>query len=371
MTGLQQIIRDEIAGRGPMDFARYMELALYHREYGFYASGRHRTGWGGQFVTSPELDPAYGQLWAAGVEQIWEQCGRPSTFNLVEVGPGEGSFAAAVLDAVEGDFEASLRVLLVERVDAVRRRQREALDGFQNVTWASSLEEIGAMESACLFANEVIDNVPVALVENRSGTLVELCVGVRDSELELVPRPASEEVLGFVAGMEAPLPTGHRAEVPLAALDFASAAAGRIRSGAIVVVDYGDHESGLVERPAGTLLCYSEAGVDDRFLERPGAKDITAHVNWSALKRALSAAGASVDGPLRQRAVLKSLGVDALQDQLKAEADEALRKGSGAAGVRALSRRGALGALVDPAGLGGLGVLVAHKGIQAPAFIRS
>jgi len=321
-------------------------------------------------VTSPELDPAYGQLWATGFEQIWEQCGRPSTFSLVEVGPGEGLFAAAVLNSVEGDFADSLMVLLVERVDAVRRRQREALNGFQNVTWMASLEETGALDAACVFANEVIDNMPVALVENRGGTLVELCVGVMDSDLELVPRPPSDEVLAFIADMEAPLPDGHRAEVPVAAMRFSSVAATTMHRGAIVIVDYGDHESGLVERAAGTLLCYSETGVDDRYLERPGTKDITAHANWSALTRVFDAAGMSVAGPKRQRDVLKSLGIDDLQHQLRTEASEAVGRGSGAAGVRALSRRGALGALVDPAGLGGLGVLAALKGIEAPAFIR-
>jgi SAM-dependent MidA family methyltransferase len=139
----------------------------------------------------------------------------------------------------------------------------------------------------------------------------------------------------------------------------------------VVLVDYGDSEEGLAERPAGTLLCYSDTGVDDRYLERPGTKDITVHANWSALKRAFDDAGAPVAGPTSQRKVLKSLGADAIQDRLTAEADNALQAGSGAEGVRALSRRGALGALLHPAGLGGFGVLVAHRGIPAPGFIAA
>jgi SAM-dependent MidA family methyltransferase len=368
-VSLQQIIHAEIADRGPIDFARYMDLALYHPELGYYASGLPRTGWAGQFVTSPELDPAFGHLWAAGFEQIWESCGRPPTFTLIEVGPGEGSFSAAVLSAAEGDFAAALNVVLVERVDAVRRRQQTALDGFANVSWISRLDDMDSTQWGCLFANEVIDNMPVRLAENRGGTLVELRVGVRNSALELVPGPPSEEILRFIDGMAAPPADGHRAEIPLAAGAFASRAATTIHSGATVLVDYGDHESGLVERPAGTLLCYSDSGVDDRFLEHPGAKDITAHANWSALARACQEAGASVAGPKLQREVLKALGIDELQDHLRAHANEALRNGSGAAGVRSLSRRGALGTLVDRAGLGGLGVLVAHMGIPAPKFM--
>jgi SAM-dependent MidA family methyltransferase len=366
---LEQTILDEVLARGPMDFARYMELALYHPEHGYYASGHPRTGWPGHFVTSPELDPAFGELWAAGFEQIWDSCGRPPTFDVVEVGPGEGSFAAAVLRMVSGDFAAALKILLVERVDAVRARQAELLAGFQNVTWVNALDEIAPMDTACVFANEVVDNMPVALVENRGGRLVELCVGAVDSELFLVACPPGEDTLRFAATMQTPLPDGHRAEVPLAAQRFAAAAAGIFRQGAVVVIDYGDHEGALVERPAGTLLCYSEAGADDRFLEHPGTKDITAHANWTALTRAFAAAGVTVAGPRRQRDVLKSLGIGALQDQLRTEGDAALKRGSGSAAVRAMSRRGAIGALMDPAGLGGLGVLVAHKGVPSPAFM--
>lgn len=371
MSVLEQIIRDEIAERGPMGFARYMDLALYHPEHGYYASGRRRTGWQGQFVTSPELDPAYGELWAAGFEDVWEQCGRPSTFTLIEVGPGEGSFAAAVLDAANGYFAEALEVVLVERVEAVRARQQQVLDHHNNVSWISSLDEARNVECGCLFANELVDNLPVAIAEKRAGNLVELCVGMSGSELGLVARPPSDGILTFTRGMQAQLPDGHRIEVPLAAMQFASVATRTIGRGAIVLVDYGDDEAGLVQRPAGTLLCYSDAGVDDRYLEAPGTKDITAHANWSALIRAFGDAGASVAGPKPQRDVLKSLGADDLHDRFKRAADEALQRGSGAAGVRAISRRGALGALLDPAGLGGLGVLVALTGIPAPDFMAA
>ena len=370
MSVLEQIILDEVRAYGPMDFARYMELALYHPEYGYYASGHPRTGWPGHFITSPELDPAFGELWAAGFEQIWDSCGRPPTFDVVEMGPGEGSFAAAVLNAVTGDFAAALKMQLVERVDAVRARQAELLAGFQNVTWVNGLDEVAPADAACVFANEVVDNMPVAVLEKRGGRLVELCVSVSESELVLVARPPGEDSLRFAATMQRQLPDGHRAEIPLAAQRFAATAAGTFRRGAVVVIDYGDHEGALVERPAGTLLCYSDAGVDDRFLERPGTKDITAHANWSALARAFAAAGVTVAGPRRQRDVLKSLGIGEFQDRLRTEGDEALKRGSGAAAVRAMSRRGALGALMDPAGLGGLGVLVAYKGVPPLAFIE-
>ena len=370
MSDLDQIIRDEIAARGPMDFARYMELALYHPQHGYYSSGHHRTGWRGDFVTSSELDPAFGELWATAFEQIWDACGRPDSFDLVEVGPGEGSFAAAVLGAASGDFVRALRVQLVERVETVRRRQREVLAEFDNVSWAADINDVPTTGAACVFANEVVDNMPVALIEERGGRLVELCVDVVEAELALVERPAADEFVRFVAGRGGSLPEGHRAEIPVGALEFAATSAALVREGAVVIVDYGDRQDALFERPGGTLVCYSAAGVDDRLLERPGTKDITAHANWTALARAFRAGGARTAGPRPQRDVLRSLGIGALEHRLRSEAADALARGSGTGAVRAMSRRGALGALLDPGGLGGLGVLAALKDISEPGFIR-
>src|SRR5688500_394644 len=108
-----------------MPFAAYMQAALYHPQHGYYATGARRTGWEGDFVTSPELDPAFGELWARAFEEIWSGCGRPASFRVVEVGPGEGGFAAAVLAAVNGELGAVLEYCLVERSPDAEARQRE------------------------------------------------------------------------------------------------------------------------------------------------------------------------------------------------------------------------------------------------------
>ncbi|MGH2729464.1 MAG: class I SAM-dependent methyltransferase, partial [Actinomycetota bacterium] len=92
-TTLVDLVRERVRADGPMTFADYMSLALYDPDFGYYASGAERTGWRGHFLTSSELDPAWAALWARGFEQIWDGCGRPDHFTLVEVGPGEGTFA--------------------------------------------------------------------------------------------------------------------------------------------------------------------------------------------------------------------------------------------------------------------------------------
>jgi len=366
VTGLRHAIRSEIASSGPITFARYMELALYHPSHGYYAAGAQRTGWGGHFLTSPEIDPGFGSLWASGFEQMWRRCDRPQRFDVVELGPGEGSFAATVLNSATGRFADALHYTLVERVPAVAQRQRAALAGHRQARWAAALEDVEPVGAGCFFANEVLDNAPVRLVERRSGKLFELLVDVDDDGLTLIAVPCFDErVERFLVECNMTLRDGYRAEVGLAAMDITRSAAKVVERGAVVFVDYGDSAEALADRPGGSLLSYSERGIDDVPLDAPGAKDITSHVNWTAISHALSVVGAGIIGPVQQRLVLHRLGMGGVVDDLKT----ATHVGSGAEVIRALSRRGALAALTDPSGLGALDVLAGVKGIDVPEFL--
>ncbi|MEA2508495.1 MAG: hypothetical protein QOG21_577 [Actinomycetota bacterium] len=355
-----------------MPFAAFMQLALYHPQHGYYAAARPRTGWAGDFVTSPELDPAFGQLWAAGFEQIWSSCGAPDRFEVVEVGPGEGSFAEGVLEAASGDFADALGYRLVERQPPVQERQHARLDRFPRVRWSESIVDVPPIEFGMVFANEVLDNLPVHLVEKAGEKLHEVCVIERDGTLAftLLP-PSSPDLTRFLERTATDLPEGHRMEVSFAAESFIARAAGTIVRGAVVLVDYGDEARKLARLPRGSLVCYSPSGADDDPLARPGQKDITTHVNWTAVRAAGRRAGLEMTGPATQRDVLLGLGLEAVDLSLQERHRDALAQKMGAVAVASLSRRQALRALVDRGGLGTLGVLVGLKGILPPDFLAT
>ncbi|MDQ3964382.1 MAG: SAM-dependent methyltransferase [Actinomycetota bacterium] len=367
MNALAADIARRVAERGPLPFAAYMSLALYDPEYGYYSSGP-RTGWRGQFVTSPELDPAFGTLWATGARQIWERCGRPERFAVVEIGPGEGSFAKAVLDAADGPFGSALRYVLVERTHAGRRRQSAVVTD-SRAEWVAALDELDELPAGMVVANEVIDNLPFHIVEGRGDELAEVYVdATEDGELvETVGRPSTPELALFLERHGMRLKDGHRAEVSLATEGFVRQATQLLVRGAIALIDYGAAGEELVLRPRGTLACYSSSGIDELALEDPGSKDITAHANWSAVIHGLGEM--HVVGPRSQAEVLRALGAGALDDELRSSHDAALEAGRGADAVAALSRRQALRVLLDPGGLGGLEVVVGLRGIDPPAFL--
>ena len=352
-----------------MPFAAFQSTTLYHPSLGYYARPG-RTGQAGHYVTAPELHPAFGELWCRGFEAIWESCGRPARFEVVEAGPGAGGFAAAVLGSATGGFAEALTMTLVEGMPGVAERQRERLGHHRGrVAWTPSVAEVTPVEAGCFFANEVLDNLPVHLVEQRDGALMEVCVDAQDGELELTLRPpASPELAGFVERCGVRLPEGHRLEIGLAAESFVSRAAALLARGALLLVDYGHSAADLAQRPGGTLASYSSAGADDNVLERPGAKDITSHANWTAVLGAMRRSGLRIWGPVPQRTVLEALGLHDRHRRAQSRADEARATGDGATFVRLLSERGALGALADPRGLGGLGVVAGWKSIRPPSW---
>lgn len=365
MNELHNQVVERIRAHGPLPFAAFMRLALYDPRHGYYAGGRRRTGWAGHFVTSPEIDQGFGALWARAFERTWDACGRPTRFEIVEIGPGEGSFAAAVLGAVKEPFASAIVYRLVERVPQMHARQRDRLGGNPSVEHSESVADLPPIGAGCVFANEVLDNLPVHLVERTPDGLAEVMVGERDGELCFVLRPPSNpELVNFVDRTATIPEMGQRVEVALAAESLIAHVARRLGKGAVFLVDYGAEGAALAER-GGTLVTYSEQGVTEDVLARPGRQDITAHANWTSVRHALARCDFEVRGPIAQRDVLLDLGARDVDAALQQAHREALEKRDGRTAVAALSRRQGLAALLDRGGLGSLGVIAAYKDVPA------
>lgn len=367
MSELTHALQELIASKGPISFFDFMSQALYHPEYGYYSSNEPRTGWAGHFVTSPELDDAFGALWVRGLEEIWERCGRPQRFEAVELGAGEGGFAAAVRGHAEGAFGRALEYVIVERSGATRNRQLQRLGSEAPPTWVASLTELAPAKDRCVIANEVLDNFPVHVVERDGDRLLEVFVEMGNGGFREVLRPCSnEEIAGHPAARE--LRDGHRIEIAPGVDVFATQTAAAIETGAVILIDYGVAEHEIGQRPQGTLVAYSERGVSARVLDAPGEQDITAHVNWSHVRRALTDAGFLCASPRSQHEMLSALGAPDYDRALRLEHETALAEADGRRALRALSRRQSLQALRDPGGLGALQVLVAVRRIELPQF---
>ena len=353
-------LRRRVAAEGPLSLPDVMADTLTHPRFGYYAT-RDPFGARGDFVTAPEVSQMFGELIGLWAAVVWHQMGSPGRVHLVELGPGRGTLMADALRAtraVQG-FHDALDIHLVEASRTLREIQARALAPYRP-SWHDDVSGLPD-GPAIVIANEFFDALPIA-------QLVRSGAGWHERRLAFDPQ-TDAPVWTLTPGLS-PLaallhPTvlatarpGELAEVSPASLSVADALARRIVSdgGAALVIDYGHAESGIGD----TLQAVRDHKPVD-VLETLGDADVTAHVDFGALARAVTQAGAMAHGPITQGAFLSALGIAQRAEALTARATPEQARDIETAMVR----------LIDPGEMGTLFKVAAWTGpasIPPPGF---
>ncbi len=291
----QELIAREIALEGSISFARFMELALYAPEVGYYGSGIRRVGGSGDFYTSVSVGPALGAILASLYEEMWAALGKPRDFFVVEQGADEGHLAADVLRAASPEFSSSLRYAIVEPLPALKEIQMSRLTNPQ-AFWFDSLEDLPDFEGVH-FSNELVDAMPFHLLCSNGSGWNELRVRHGEGGFEFVESDLPESLSAQTANFPQ-RPKGYLTEVRPLAKTWIDQVANRLKRGFLLVLDYGLSREQLLreDRVRGTFTSFRAHRRDDHVLEDPGQKDITAHVDLTSLTEAAQAAGLKACG---------------------------------------------------------------------------
>ena len=361
-TAAARAIAERIRAHGPINFAEFMDAALYDPRHGYYRRGRPSVGRDGDFLTSPELHPLFGYAIAALAASDWDARGRPAEYTLCDIGPGTG----ALIDAAVGwagarrpDFAAALRGVLVEPDGGPRARQRERLAGFGGrLSWFAGIEEVAPLRGIAV-ANELLDAQPVHRLRWSGDAWEELCVGVTDERFHDVARPLDDaSLLAPLAGI-APR-EGQVVEVCPGLAPLVGAIAAAVDEGLLLFFDYGDRRERLYApwRSQGTLMSFHRHVPGDDPYIRVGEQDLTCHVDIDAVAEAARRAGLHAYPARSQAEWLAALGATTLSPVAEA--------GSGAELDAHLERRRAAQLLGDAGGLGRIQVLAFAKGPPPP-----
>ena len=356
-AALVERIRAEIRAHGPMPFVRFMELALYDPDGGYYRSAEARPGRGGDFLTAPELHPIFGASLATGLRDIWERLGRPDPFVIREHGAGTGALALGILDALAGpDHAPFLAAIRYEPVEVDPRR----IEAFETALTAAGHADRAARPGTDPFdgvvlANEVLDALPVHRVRRSGDELRELAVdlGPDGSFIEVDIPPTTPALAERLDAEGIKLADGQTTEICLAIDAWVADATVALRRGLVVLIDYGAPAAELydpVRRRDGTLRAYVRHQVHDDPYRFVGRQDLTAYVDVTAVERAARAVGLTTVGITTQAEALMGLGIE---DRLRAiQADPATTFEDYALLRSALMR------LLDPAAMGKFRVMV-------------
>ena len=309
---LAQQIADEIrAAGGWIGFERFMERALYTPGLGYYARGDRQfgalPGSGSDFITAPELSPLFGRALARQVAQALEASG---TREVWEFGAGSGALAAQLLEALGDRID---RYTIVDLSATLRQRQgrtvaQRAPQQASKLGWADRLPE--AIDGVVV-GNELLDAMPVVLLHFDGAQWQERGVSL-DAQGGFVwqDRPTAPDS-DLRPPVDAPFVPGTVTELPRQACAFVATLAGVLRRGAAFLIDYGfpEREFYLPQRHGGTLMCHRAHQADPDPLDAVGDKDITAHVDFTAVALAGQNAGLEVLGYTSQARFLINCGL--------------------------------------------------------------
>ena len=248
------LIIERIKQNGAISFRDYMDMALYHDDFGYFTSSPHTIGKKGDFFTSPYISSAFGAMIGRQIEEFRKQIS--GDFTVVEYGAGTGLLCYDILEYLKLNHTTfqSIRYVIIEKSPVLRKISQKYLGN--QVTWIDDIEKLGAF-NGCIISNELFDNFPVHRMVRQNQKFMEVFVDYKDGFKEIL-RPAKTDMVDLFNFNHVDLPDGFCTEVCLDALEWFENISRVLNSGYIVTIDYGYLLDELVQqqRTLGTIRCY-------------------------------------------------------------------------------------------------------------------
>ena len=329
MTALKTRLVKKIKESGPVSVAEYMTLCLLDPKDGYYPT-RDPLGSEGDFITAPEISQMFGEVLGLWVIQTWRDMGRPARINLVELGPGRGIMMSDILRtlALDPDLIKALSIAFIEASPALENVQADTLKNAPvPVTWVKDIRALPSMPTV-IIGNEFLDCLPI-----RQYVQKDPFAGAKGFHERMVTLDEHGE-LGF--GLNpAPIATPAQEDLPLAHKeartddlielcpafsDLCDQLSERfsVHSGRALFIDYGPETTEFGD----TLQALKRHKKIDVFA-MPGESDLTARVDFSALKHKAHKAGLSATQSVTQQKFLSKLGIEMRAVALSRSANDA------------------------------------------------
>lgn len=369
MQLLRNLIIESINKKGKITFAEFMQIALYHPQYGYYNLDKERIGKFGDYYTSPTVHRMFGELIAKQLEEMWRIMGERA-FTIVEMGANKGWLCHDIIQCIRKEYPGfydNLNYIIVESNSYAKKKQKallnflitkktnitqqrtenrnyfdhtviqhtpaplfkerkethpspfllegKDLDG--KVSWHTYTEGGFSFDKiqGCFLSNEFVDALPVHRLKVKNKVLKEVYVSYNANDFCEIEDEVSEPALkDYLETNRIYLKDGRAYqayEVNLGAAEWLRHVSEKLNKGFIITVDYGDTTDGIFHRnnTEGTVRCYYQHNVNRDYYQRLGEQDITADVDFTNLMNAGRSLGLEVTGFTKQSHYLIALGV--------------------------------------------------------------
>lgn len=297
----------------PLAFHKYMEMALYDHEFGYYTTHPHILGRHGDFITAPELSYLFGLTLAQQIQEVFLKLQKPC---ILELGAGTGRLCIDILTALEQKNCLPQTYYILELSPVLRQFQQDAIQKaiphlYQHIIWLNEWPQ-QAFEGVIL-ANEVLDAMPVHRFEWRNREVFESII-VWDEETQKLKETfclsANAELIEYVNHLQLGSET-YRSEVNFWIPGWLAGINHCLSKGVVILIDYGfpRREFYHPDRSEGTIMCHQRQKAHSDFLNQPGCIDITAHVDFTHVAEIAYELQFSILGYTHQAAFLLANGI--------------------------------------------------------------
>lgn len=316
-----KIIQTIHSNDGWISFDRFMELALYDPEFGYYTGSLRKFGEKGDFVTASEISSFFAKTISIQFKEIFRSLDK----NIIEIGAGSGKFALEVIQSL--DSENIDHYFILEISHSLRKHQYDLLIKhlpphlFSKVLW---IDEIPQEYRGIVFCNELLDALPVDLIKKVSGVYYQKGVGLENDLFIWKDKPIIDLTIYDHINLES-LPDDYLIEDAIHIKSWINKINESIAKGVVIIIDYGFNHSEYFheQRSQGTLMCHFKHHAHDNPLIQVGIQDITSHVNFSYVAREASNIGLNINGFISQANFLINCGILELLEKVNIE-DSAL-----------------------------------------------
>ena len=289
----------------PVD--EFLEKILYEPNFGYY-NKRMPFGNKGDFVTSSTISNLFSEILGIWIISTWEKLEKPKIFNLVELGPGDGSLIKILFDTFRKfpEFNKAVKIFLYEKSDLLRNIQKSKLKN-KNIRWIKSFSSI-KKGPVIFFGNEFFDAIPIKQFLQHNKKILEKCYMVNNQGLNETYKKTIPKDISLLRSFKT-LKKQNFIEYPkLGFLELDKIVKKISRhSGGILLIDYG-YLDPFNENTLQAVMKNKKVQLSN-LLNFMGKADITYLVNFNLLKEYFKKKKLKVENIVTQKFFLEKMGI--------------------------------------------------------------
>ena len=311
-------------------FSEFMNLSLYHPDYGYYTNKSNIFGDQGDFITSPITSSMFGECISNEFINIIRSLSKPS---ILELGGGDGSLAISIFKYLKKKKSLPDKYIILEISENLINYQKERVkkefpNDYNIFKWITNLEDIKI--NGLVIANEFFDALPTERFRINNSKLETLYIESNNQSFNYTWDESSDDFANELSRAKnnhnIDFSDGYVSELNLNNSKWIKAIDKCIESGVLFVIDYGyaSKEYFLHDRSDGTLVCIHEHKSNFDPLSNIGNQDISSFVNFSHLRNLSLNTDLTVSGFLSQSSFLINLNILDIHQSKNYGDDEAL-----------------------------------------------